>query len=196
MVWSPCTTSISGSTMGTSPWTWHTDAYLAIMWALFSMANAEGIYTNTWQERELNKDFLFCRMWFFVASYVVTDNIKLTESDVDNDIPHWEGLEHVKNSLFRSRRSRDGTHSLKWDYFCTSLYTVRYNTKLFNNLNSVGKNCPNFYRWKNKMFHWHFWRPNCNNFSLLTKILWSGILLSVLQIHSNSADSWKDWRWP
>ena len=31
------------------------------------------------------------------------------ERDVDNDIPHWEGLEHIKNSLFRSRRSRDGT---------------------------------------------------------------------------------------
>ena len=28
---------------------------------------------------------------------------------MDNDIPHWEGLEHVKNSWFRSRQSRDGT---------------------------------------------------------------------------------------
>ena len=27
----------------------------------------------------------------FIASYVVTDNNKLTERDVDNDIPHWEG---------------------------------------------------------------------------------------------------------
>ena len=26
--------------------------------------------------------------WFFVASYVVTDNSKLTERDVDNDMPH------------------------------------------------------------------------------------------------------------
>ena len=142
------------------------------------------IYPSYWKE--------MTEKWFFVTS----DKNKLTERDVDNDIPHWEGLEHVKNSLFRSRRSRDGTHSLKWDYFCTSLYTVRYNTKLFHNFNSVQKNCPNCYRWKNKMFHWHFWRPNFNNFSLLTKILWSGILLSVLQIHSNSADSWKDWRWP
>ena len=28
------------------------------------------------------------KQWFFVASYVVTDNNKLTERDVDNDIPH------------------------------------------------------------------------------------------------------------
>ena len=47
--------------------------------------------------------------WFFVALYVVMDKNKLTERDVDNDIPHWEGLGHVKNSLFRSRQSRDGT---------------------------------------------------------------------------------------
>ena len=26
--------------------------------------------------------------WFFVASYVVTDKNKLTERDVNNDIPH------------------------------------------------------------------------------------------------------------
>ena len=33
---------------------------------------------------------LACRYehWFFVASHVVTDNNKLTERDVDNDIPH------------------------------------------------------------------------------------------------------------
>ena len=42
-LWSPLTTSISGSTIGTSPWTWHTDAYLAVMWALFSIATDEGI---------------------------------------------------------------------------------------------------------------------------------------------------------
>ena len=47
--------------------------------------------------------------WFFVVSYVVTDKNKHTERDVDNDIPHWEGLGHVKNSLFRSRQSQDGT---------------------------------------------------------------------------------------
>ena len=51
IVWSPCTTSISGSTIGTSPWTWHTDAYLAIMWALFSMANADGIWERTRQNK-------------------------------------------------------------------------------------------------------------------------------------------------
>ena len=28
------------------------------------------------------------RQWFFVSSYVVTDNNKLTERDVDNDLPH------------------------------------------------------------------------------------------------------------
>ena len=33
----------------------------------------------------------------------------LFERDVDNDIPHWEGLEHVKNSLVRLRQSQDGT---------------------------------------------------------------------------------------
>ena len=49
--------------------------------------------------------------WFFVESYVVTDKNKLPERDVDNDIPHLEVLEHVNNSLFRSRRSRDGTFS-------------------------------------------------------------------------------------
>ena len=27
-------------------------------------------------------------LWFFVASYVVTDNNKLTKRDVGNDIPH------------------------------------------------------------------------------------------------------------
>ena len=46
--------------------------------------------------------------WFFVASYVVAGKIKFPKRNVDNDIPHWEGLEHVKNSLLRSRRSRDG----------------------------------------------------------------------------------------
>ena len=29
--------------------------------------------------------------WFFVASYVVMDSNKLSERDVDNDIPHGEG---------------------------------------------------------------------------------------------------------
>ena len=29
-----------------------------------------------------------CTDWFFVASYVMTNKNKLTERDVDNDIPH------------------------------------------------------------------------------------------------------------
>ena len=37
-------------------------------------------------------------VWFFVASYVVTDNNKLTKKDVDNYLRTtlWE-VEHVKN---------------------------------------------------------------------------------------------------
>ena len=36
------------------------------------------------------------RIWFFVASYAVTDKNKLTERDVDNDIPHTvENNDHV-----------------------------------------------------------------------------------------------------
>ena len=36
---------------------------------------------NVWQNFEVE-------IWFLVASYVVTDKNKLTERDVDNDIPH------------------------------------------------------------------------------------------------------------
>ena len=35
-------------------------------------------------EKSINRWFY----WFFVASYVMKDNNKLTERDVDNDIPH------------------------------------------------------------------------------------------------------------
>ena len=59
--------------------------------------------------RRLRYSSRWVRLWFFVSSYVVTDKNKLTERDVDNNMPHWEGLKNVKNSLFRTRQSRDGT---------------------------------------------------------------------------------------
>ena len=79
---------------------------------------------------------------------------KLTKKDVDNDLPHWEGLDHVKNSLFRLRRSRDGTSNsrrvltpqnvdiivhipLDELIFVRHYILYRYNTKLFHNSNSV-----------------------------------------------------------
>ena len=110
---------------------------------------------------------LMCENWFFVASYVVTDKNKLNERGVDNDIPHWEGLEHVKNSLFRSRQSRGGTlnsrrvltpHNvyiivhIPWDELIFVRHYIQYNTKMFHNFNSsVDKKCPHCLRWGQKV---------------------------------------------
>ena len=79
----------------------------------------------------------------------------ITERNVNNDIPHWDGLEHVKNWLFRSRRSRDGTLNSRrvlipqnvdiivhilWDKLIFVRHYIRYNTNLFHNFNSLEKN--------------------------------------------------------
>ena len=71
---------------------------------------------------------------------------------LDNDISHWERLGHVKNSLFRSRQSRDGILNsrrvltpqkvdiivhIPWDELICVRHYIWYNTKLFHNFNSV-----------------------------------------------------------
>ena len=45
----------------------------------------DDLYPASWICSEI---MLLHWKWFFVASYVVTDNNMLTERSVDNDIPH------------------------------------------------------------------------------------------------------------
>ena len=81
--------------------------------------------------------------------------------DLGGNIPQWEGSEHVKNSSFPLKRSRDGTLNsrhvlipqnveiivhISW----VKLIFVPYTTKLFHNFNSLDKTLK---MWKKCFIH-------------------------------------------